>query len=309
MKPIALTFLATSLVLTHFAAAEDTSQAAQGGRKSAAASRAPARPAPQARRTSPAPGVQRPLRPTLATPTVRSQPWQGAQRRFDSDVPQSPWGRNPIITTPTPRVTEQNTAQGAAPATSPAAPDTSQATRDARNRAGAPARDRQDRTRPAGDRNWRDGTGHNREWRNRNGGDNADERDHRDRHRRHWHHRDWDRHHHHRDWWRNHYTRFVLFGGGYYYWNSGFWYPAYGYDPYFNSYAYDAPIYGYNDLPPEQVMANVQAELSRLGYYHGAIDGTYGPQTRAALLSYQQAYGLPVTGMLDQATVESLGMY
>jgi len=101
----------------------------------------------------------------------------------------------------------------------------------------------------------------------------------------------------------------VLFGGGYYYWNSGFWYPAYGYDPYFNSYAYDAPIYGYNDLPPEQVMANVQAELSRLGYYHGAIDGTYGPQTRAALLSYQQAYGLPVTGMLDQATVESLGMY
>ncbi len=213
------------------------------------------------------------------------------------------------MTTPTPRVTEQNTAQAAAPATSPAAPNTSQATREARNWAGAPARDPQNRTRPAEDQNWRDGTGHNREWRNRNGGDNADRRDHRDRHRRHWHHGDWDRHHHHRDWWRSHYTRFVLFGGGYYYWNSGFWYPAYGYDPYFNSYAYDAPIYGYNDLPPEQVMANVQAELSRLGYYHGAIDGTYGPQTRAALLSYQQAYGLPVTGMLDQATVESLGMY
>ncbi len=213
------------------------------------------------------------------------------------------------MTTPTPRVSEQNTAQGTAPATSPTAPTASQPTRDARNGARIAGRDRQNRTGAAGDQNWRDGTGHNREWRNRDDEDNADGLSHGDRNRRHWHHGDWDHHHHHRDWWRSHYTRFVLFGGGYYYWNSGFWYPAYGYDPYFSSYSYDAPIYGYNDLPPEQVMANVQAELSRLGHYHGAIDGTYGPQTRAALLSYQQGYGLPVTGLLDQATLESLGMY
>ncbi|MBA2743539.1 MAG: peptidoglycan-binding protein, partial [Chthoniobacterales bacterium] len=148
-----------------------------------------------------------------------------------------------------------------------------------------------------------------RDRRHRADGDNtnAHNRD-RDGQRRHWH-RDWDRTHHHRDWWRNHYTRFVLFCGGYYYWDAGFWFPAYGYDPYFSTYAYDAPIYGYNDLSPEQVMANVQAELSRLGYYQGAIDGAYGPQTREALLSYQQESGLPITGILDQATLESLGMY
>ncbi|CAN5466708.1 hypothetical protein BH18VER1_BH18VER1_12350 [soil metagenome] len=131
----------------------------------------------------------------------------------------------------------------------------------------------------------------------------------RDGNRWNWHHHNWDRHHHHRDWWHRHYTRFVIFGGGYYYWNSGFWYPAYGYDPYFSTYAYDAPIYAYNDLSPEQVMANVQAELSRRGYYRGQIDGTYGPQTRSALIRYQQDTGLHASGILDQATLESLGMY
>ena len=39
--------------------------------------------------------------------------------------------------------------------------------------------------------------------------------------------------HHDRHWWRSHYnTTFVLFGGGYYYWDAGYWYPAYGYNPY-----------------------------------------------------------------------------
>ncbi|MFN2476810.1 MAG: peptidoglycan-binding protein [Chthoniobacterales bacterium] len=112
---------------------------------------------------------------------------------------------------------------------------------------------------------------------------------------------------HDRSWWRNRYNRFALFGGGYYYWNSGFWYPAYGYDSYYSTYAYDAPIYGYNDQEPGQVMADVQAELARRGYYYGAIDGTYGPQTRAALLRYQRENGLATTGMVDQPTLESLG--
>ena len=53
----------------------------------------------------------------------------------------------------------------------------------------------------------------------------------------------WDRTHHDRAWWRSHYNRFAVFGGGYYYWNTGYWYPAYGYDPYFSTYSYDAPIY------------------------------------------------------------------
>src|SRR6185436_20448193 len=44
------------------------------------------------------------------------------------------------------------------------------------------------------------------------------------------------RHHHHRDWWRSHYTRFCLFGTGYYFWDAGYWYPAHGYDLTYNTY-------------------------------------------------------------------------
>ena len=121
-------------------------------------------------------------------------------------------------------------------------------------------------------------------------------------------HGNWDHNHHHRDWWRSRYNRFALFGGGYYYWNSGYWYPAYGYDPYFSTYSYDAPIYGYNDLDPGQVVASVQTELQRLGYDPGAVDGTYGPATRRALLDYQRDSGLPVTGEIDSDTLGSLGL-
>ena len=122
------------------------------------------------------------------------------------------------------------------------------------------------------------------------------------------HHGNWDRNHHHRDWWRSRYNRFALFGGGYYYWNSGYWYPAYGYDPYFSTYSYDAPIYGYNDLDPGQVVASVQTELQNRGYNPGAVDGTYGPATRRALLDYQRDSGLPVTGEIDSDTLGSLGL-
>src|SRR6266480_678646 len=60
---------------------------------------------------------------------------------------------------------------------------------------------------------------------------------------------------HDRGWWRSHYNRVVFVYGGWYYWNSGWWYPAWGYAP--NAYyAYDGPIYGYNSLPPDQVVAN-----------------------------------------------------
>jgi len=117
----------------------------------------------------------------------------------------------------------------------------------------------------------------------------------------------WDRQHRNRSWWRSHFSRFALFGGGYYYWNSGYWYPAYGYDPYFSSYSYDAPLYGYNDLEPGQVIANVQRELQQRGYNAGGVDGQFGPATRQALLAYQRDAGLPVTGEIDEATLGSLG--
>src|SRR6266567_2298967 len=48
---------------------------------------------------------------------------------------------------------------------------------------------------------------------------------------------------HDRGWYSSHYTRVELIGGGYYYWNNGYWYPAWGYGPGAEYYAYDAPIY------------------------------------------------------------------
>lgn len=53
--------------------------------------------------------------------------------------------------------------------------------------------------------------------------------------------------------------------------------------------------------------ASLQQALADLGYYEGAIDGVYGPQTVAAVEALQEASGLPVTGTVDKATAEALG--
>ncbi len=108
-------------------------------------------------------------------------------------------------------------------------------------------------------------------------------------------------------WWKSHHNRIVFVYGGWYAWNAGFWFPAWGYAP--NAYyAYDGPIYGYNGLPPDQVIANVQTALQQQGYYQGEVDGLLGPQTRAAVADYQRANGLAETAAVDQPTLESLGM-
>ncbi|MBA3652350.1 MAG: peptidoglycan-binding protein [Chthoniobacterales bacterium] len=114
---------------------------------------------------------------------------------------------------------------------------------------------------------------------------------------------------HNRNWWHSHYnTTFVLFGGGYYYWWNNYWYPAYGYSPYYNTYLYSEPIYGYDNLAPGQVIENVQLALRDEGYYQGAIDGLIGPQTRAALGAYQQDHGLVITEAIDEPTLVTLGL-
>lgn len=112
---------------------------------------------------------------------------------------------------------------------------------------------------------------------------------------------------HDRVWWSNHYSRVVLIGGGWYYWNAGFWYPAWGYEPAQVYYPYDGPIYAYNDLPPDQVVANVQEALQGQGYYHGEVDGLLGPLTRAAIADYQRDHGLYTTSAIDEPTLASLG--
>jgi putative peptidoglycan binding protein len=109
-------------------------------------------------------------------------------------------------------------------------------------------------------------------------------------------------------WWSQHHSHIVLVFGGWYYWNAGYWYPAWGYDP-GAAYYYDGPIYASNpDEDPGQVVANVQSALQEQGYYQGEIDGVLGPQTRAALAEYQSAQGLEPTGAVDEPTLETLGM-
>lgn len=113
---------------------------------------------------------------------------------------------------------------------------------------------------------------------------------------------------HDRGWYTSRYDRVVVVGGGYYYWDAGYWYPAWGYDPAFSFYVYDGPIYSYDNLPPDQVTMNVQTALQDQGYYTGDIDGLVGPQTREALGAYQTDHNLEVTSAVDEPTVESLGL-
>ena len=49
-----------------------------------------------------------------------------------------------------------------------------------------------------------------------------------------------------------------------------------------------------------------QCLLAYLGYYHGAIDGAIGPQTRAAVLEFQRAEGLTADGSPGPLTQERL---
>ena len=148
-------------------------------------------------------------------------------------------------------------------------------------------------------RDWQNRTNTNRNWQNNNSAGTFTF----EQARRHF-----NRERHDRSWWRSRYNRIVLFGGGYYYWDNNYWYPAYGYDPYYSTYSYDEPIYGYNDLPPGQVIANVQSALQEQGYYHDAVDGLIGPNTRAALSNFQRDQGLPITAAIDGPTLQALGL-
>jgi hypothetical protein len=119
--------------------------------------------------------------------------------------------------------------------------------------------------------------------------------------------RDYRRQWHDRSWWRSHYDRIVFVNGGWYYWNAGYWFPAWGYDQY-AYYPYDGPIYGYNGLAPDEVIVDVQEQLQRDGYYDGPIDGILGPMTRQAIADFQADNGLAVTSAIDEPTLATLGI-
>ena len=71
-------------------------------------------------------------------------------------------------------------------------------------------------------------------------------------------------------------------------------YPYYGYYPY-DYYGYNGSGYGYGNTVVE-----VQRRLARAGYYHGAIDGVMGPQTRRAIRAYERDHNQRAYGMINR---------
>lgn len=138
-------------------------------------------------------------------------------------------------------------------------------------------------------------------------------------------HRDWDRHSDH--WWHGHRCRWVnncwfIFDLGFFPW-YGYPYDYYAYDyydPY--SYGYDPGVYDQgvdqnyydqgaydsSDQSADSTVAAAQDRLARQGYYHGQIDGVFGPETRRAIMRFQSAHGLGATGYLTMETRQSLGL-
>lgn len=72
----------------------------------------------------------------------------------------------------------------------------------------------------------------------------------------------------------------------------------------------NAPPANYRSVPPPRYsnysrrVADVQRELTRLGYDPGAVDGQYGPQTSAAISTYQEDYNLLVDGKASEPLLE-----
>jgi peptidoglycan hydrolase-like protein with peptidoglycan-binding domain len=73
-----------------------------------------------------------------------------------------------------------------------------------------------------------------------------------------------------------------------------------------------AIAYGAQSPIPPAISARsvtaVQGRLEDLGYYHGALDGAWGPATQQALAAFQQQNGLVPNAQLNPATVTALGL-
>ncbi|HEX8456448.1 MAG TPA: peptidoglycan-binding domain-containing protein [Pyrinomonadaceae bacterium] len=58
----------------------------------------------------------------------------------------------------------------------------------------------------------------------------------------------------------------------------------------------------------KEQIKQAQALLRTRGFYTGQDDGKLSAETRAALRKYQEAEGLKVTGTLNKATLERMGV-
>ena len=63
---------------------------------------------------------------------------------------------------------------------------------------------------------------------------------------------------------------------------------------------------GTNDTRTTTRVADMQTRLIELGFLKSKADGNFGPQTQAALKAFQEANGLTVTGIYDEADEQRL---
>ena len=103
--------------------------------------------------------------------------------------------------------------------------------------------------------------------------------------------------------------RFFGPGIGFYGYGYPWWGWDYAYAPYYG-YGYDDAYYSGPNEGDRDAGFNspraVQAALAWRGYYSGRIDGVMGPETRAAIRSFQSHQGLPVTGQIDSRLTNAL---
>ena len=60
--------------------------------------------------------------------------------------------------------------------------------------------------------------------------------------------------------------------------------------------------------PVKQANMALQKDLTTLGFYNGPINGVYGPQTKAAVSSFQKAAQLPVDGIAGPQTWAAINL-
>ena len=70
----------------------------------------------------------------------------------------------------------------------------------------------------------------------------------------------------------------------------------------------DGPYASYNGYSQGRILKMAQEKLRSLGFYSGTPDGVTGPGTQKAVIAWQQAAGVSVTGRLDAASVDKLGI-
>src|SRR6516165_1033305 len=57
---------------------------------------------------------------------------------------------------------------------------------------------------------------------------------------------------------------------------------------------------------PGEIINDIQRELTRRGYYDGAVDGLYGPKTDAAIRDFEQAAGLKPSTEPNEALLQAI---